>query len=337
MNKYTITSIMILLSSSSLAQDSCMVRPSCADMGYTKSATDCEGKKAISCPFDTTAYYCPEVGESCDFSEYPLTECPTGGNCTEFECGGTTQYKLDSCQNSYEISSDGLTCNACNFTNYPLSTCDANGTCSNYTCGNVTKYKLDSCNSGYNKSGNTCVVACSLSGYPLTSCPANGNCTSKTCSGTTKYKLNSCKSGYNKSGNTCVYACSGYYECGGDWQYCEGYTCSADSDMCSEYCVDDYFPYSCDSESLCDDAWGVYRDGYCSESCECFPDNCSNYPFEDIVFEYKKLLEQKNLIEKKLAILPRGYISKNTKEVSKAYNCFQELKKYAKDLKQVLK
>jgi len=32
----------------------------------------------------------------------------------------------------------------------------------------------------------------------------------------------------------------------------------------------------------------------------------------DIVFEYKKLLEQKNLIEKKLQILPRGYISKKT-------------------------
>jgi len=33
----------------------------------------------------------------------------------------------------------------------------------------------------------------------------------------------------------------------------------------------------------------------------------------------------------------RGYITKNTKEVMKAYNCFQELKKYAKDLKEVLK
>ena len=32
----------------------------------------------------------------------------------------------------------------------------------------------------------------------------------------------------------------------------------------------------------------------------------------NIVFEYKKLLEQKNLIEKKLAILPKGYISKKT-------------------------
>jgi len=33
----------------------------------------------------------------------------------------------------------------------------------------------------------------------------------------------------------------------------------------------------------------------------------------------------------------RGYISKNTKEVIEAYNCFQELKKYAKNLKEVLK
>ena len=33
----------------------------------------------------------------------------------------------------------------------------------------------------------------------------------------------------------------------------------------------------------------------------------------------------------------RGYISKNIKEVMEAYNCFQELKKHAKNLKEVLK
>lgn len=33
----------------------------------------------------------------------------------------------------------------------------------------------------------------------------------------------------------------------------------------------------------------------------------------------------------------RGYISKNTKEVLEAYNCFQELKQYSKNLKEVLK
>ena len=33
----------------------------------------------------------------------------------------------------------------------------------------------------------------------------------------------------------------------------------------------------------------------------------------------------------------RGYISKNTKEVSEAYECFQKLKEYSKSLKEVLK
>lgn len=33
----------------------------------------------------------------------------------------------------------------------------------------------------------------------------------------------------------------------------------------------------------------------------------------------------------------RGYISRNSKEIKEAYNCFQELKKYSKNLKEVLK
>jgi len=256
MKKILLFTFINICAVSTLKAQTCQQLPTCESLGFSKTIAQCANLNYIKCPFDNSMVYCLD-------EEYPLSACPTGGNCSTI-----TKHKLNSCQNSYELSSDGLTCNACNFTNYPLSTCDANGTCSNYTCGNVTKYKLDSCNSGYNKSGNTCVVACSLSGYTLSSCPANGNCTSKTCSGTKKYKLNSCKSGYNKSGNTCVYACSGYYECGGSWQYCEGYTCSADSDMCSEYCVGDYFPYDCDSEYDCDDVGGVYRNGYCSEMCD---------------------------------------------------------------------
>jgi len=212
----TTTIIAGLAYTSSAMAQTCTAAPSCEEMGYTQSASDCAGKISLRCPFDLSAYLCGAVG-SCDFSDYPLSSCPTGGNC------------------------------------------------SNITCDGTTKHKLNSCNSGYTMSGNAC---CDFSSYPLTSCPEGGICTHKTCGETTKYYLLSCKSGYTKSGNTCVYACSGYYECGGDWQYCEGYTCSADSSMCSEYCEDDYFPYSCDSESLCDDAWGVYRDGYCSEECE---------------------------------------------------------------------
>lgn len=47
----------------------------------------------------------------------------------------------------------------------------------------------------------------------------------------------------------------------------------------------------------------------------------------------------KNILIKDLpeGEIGRGYISKNTKEVLDAYNCFQELKRYAIDLKEVLK
>ncbi|MBE6453246.1 MAG: hypothetical protein E7012_07160 [Alphaproteobacteria bacterium] len=148
MNKYVISvSILLLSASSSLAQDSCMVRPSCADMGYTKSATDCEGKKAIACPFDLSAYYCPEVGESCDFSEYPLPECPTNGNCTKLECGGATLYKLDSCQSGYVMKPDKASCQSCGFEAdwYYSDWCPNNGYCEEVTCGGLTKYVVQDC------------------------------------------------------------------------------------------------------------------------------------------------------------------------------------------------
>jgi len=282
MNKYVISVSILLLSSSSLAQDSCMVRPSCADMGYTKSASDCEGKKAISCPFDTTLFYCPESG----FSEYPLETCPDNGVCLEL-----TQYKLDSCQNSYELSSDGLTCNACNFTNYPLSTCDANGTCSNYTCGNVTKYKLDSCKSGYTMSGNTCNPACDFGDYTLTTCPSKGTCSDYTCGGTTKYYLENCQSGYQmNSAQTKCTACSwGSYTltkcptngsctsktCGGKTQYylssCKsGYLKSGNTcKSCSSVCID---------ESSCEYPGSPYRnDCNCATTCCDRYYNCQEY------------------------------------------------------------
>ena len=45
----------------------------------------------------------------------------------------------------------------------------------------------------------------------------------------------------------------------------------------------------------------------------------------------------KKILIKDLAEKGRGCISKNTKEVLKAYNCFQELKKYAISLKEIIK
>ncbi|MBE6452690.1 MAG: hypothetical protein E7012_04295 [Alphaproteobacteria bacterium] len=197
---------------------------------------------------------------------------PTGGNCSNITCDGTTKYKLNSCNSGYTQSGD--TCNLdCDFSSYPLSSCPSNGTCSNYSCGGTTQYKLESCNSGYQmNSAKTKCSACSFSGYSLTSCPSRGTCSSKSCGGTTKYKLDSCKTGYkvNSAGTKCEACDYGDYTltscptnetcekktCGGKTMYRIA-DCSACIDMsvcsdggslnsacdCYEYCCDDFMEW----------------------------------------------------------------------------------------------
>ena len=38
----------------------CKTLPDCADLGYTKSSSECDGKLALVCPFDNTKFYCTE-------------------------------------------------------------------------------------------------------------------------------------------------------------------------------------------------------------------------------------------------------------------------------------
>ena len=40
---------------------SCAAPPTCAEMGFTKTAADCEGIDAVKCPFDLSKMYCPSV------------------------------------------------------------------------------------------------------------------------------------------------------------------------------------------------------------------------------------------------------------------------------------
>ena len=46
-----------ILSSTAFAQ-TCAVVPTCEDLGYTFSATNCNGKKILKCPFDQTKFFC---------------------------------------------------------------------------------------------------------------------------------------------------------------------------------------------------------------------------------------------------------------------------------------
>jgi len=327
MNKYVISvSILLLSSSTSLAQDSCMVRPSCADMGYTKSASDCIGKKAIACPFDLSAYYCPEVGESCDFSEFPLTECPANGNCTDFECEGTTQYKLDSCNSCYVISENNCIYNDCCDYNYTVENLDEGfekcenivvqygqlDSCADLQCSSDTLkqdfykvFPIITCDYGkaikaYDFEGDTYICEqCDFSSYPLASCPSNGNCSNYSCGGNTKYKLDSCNSGYNKKGNTCEYDSCYYAE---DLDCLNGcadydYECGVCLECDCSACIDDS---NCNRpqgfDEGCDDCPTECADDYCKDICYQGSCNygailhgycgCYEYCCDDISYEY---------------------------------------------------
>ena len=46
-----------------LAQD-CTSPTRCAELGYKKSASDCDGMESLVCPFDSSKYFCVEAGDS---------------------------------------------------------------------------------------------------------------------------------------------------------------------------------------------------------------------------------------------------------------------------------
>jgi len=106
MKQYIFIITMILLPiSASLAQTSCVTPPTCAEMGYTQTESECAGKEIVRCPFDLSVVFCP----ACDFSEYPLTECPANATCLEITCEDTTQYQFAQCEVTY-IDYDNYWC-----------------------------------------------------------------------------------------------------------------------------------------------------------------------------------------------------------------------------------
>ena len=47
-----------------ISAQTCTAAPSCADMGYTKTVSDCSGKNTIKCPFDLTKVSCEDEDSS---------------------------------------------------------------------------------------------------------------------------------------------------------------------------------------------------------------------------------------------------------------------------------
>ena len=94
----------ILAAGGALAQQ-CVQAPSCAELGYTKSASECSGKTVLYCPFDKTKAYCADTDDcaSLGFTD-TIAQCPgayskcpadpTKGKC-DFEASpGDLKYSL---------------------------------------------------------------------------------------------------------------------------------------------------------------------------------------------------------------------------------------------------
>ncbi|MBQ9731837.1 MAG: hypothetical protein IJV97_01960 [Alphaproteobacteria bacterium] len=59
MKKLAILSPLVLLATTALAQDStCILQPSCSQLGYTSAEADCGTAKVLRCPFDVSQVAC---------------------------------------------------------------------------------------------------------------------------------------------------------------------------------------------------------------------------------------------------------------------------------------
>lgn len=63
-NLLTTAAAVMLLTATAATAQTCIKTPSCADLGYTKTADDCSGKTILKCPLDNTQVYCPGYEET---------------------------------------------------------------------------------------------------------------------------------------------------------------------------------------------------------------------------------------------------------------------------------
>lgn len=96
--------VLLVMAAEASAQ-SCTTAPSCSELGYTKSASDCAGKTILYCPFDRTKAYCVDeitcasLGFTDTIAECPgeYTLCPSDsskGKCIFEARPGDLKYSL---------------------------------------------------------------------------------------------------------------------------------------------------------------------------------------------------------------------------------------------------
>lgn len=183
----------------------CATPPTCAELGYDQSPSDCAGKKTIKCPFDTEKVFCggdcvSEGYTSSNTGVLTLTRCCVGQ--TKVTCPYDSQYyKCTGTCTTVSLSCEALGYTYCDPSGGTLCACLLGQTYE--TCSSDSNY--------YKCTGDALIVdpvdpivtdSCA-SGFLLSDTSACGNCTYGIISnGTT-----------STQGNTC-YRCGTKAECG---------------------------------------------------------------------------------------------------------------------------
>lgn len=122
---YSLFTFTFLASVAAQAQ-TCATAPSCSELGYTKSASQCSGKTILYCPFDKTKVFCVDeitcasLGFTDTISECPgeYTLCPSDsskGKCIFEASPGDLKYSLRTSSHNGWLLCDGSNYNSQQF------------------------------------------------------------------------------------------------------------------------------------------------------------------------------------------------------------------------------
>ena len=67
-----------LLGLANAVQAQCVTPPTCSELGYTKTASECSGHTFLKCPFDMSVGYCDLGTSSSNSGNTTTVTCPTG-------------------------------------------------------------------------------------------------------------------------------------------------------------------------------------------------------------------------------------------------------------------
>lgn len=228
MKKYLLLSLAMVVALPSYAALDCATPPTCDDLGYTQTETDCAGKFILKCPFDNTKVFCGGVDGAAKCKAEGYTKSPSS-----FVSRCLIGYTLETCP--YDSSYTKCVAASCEDLGY-TQTVSAFGTgrCLNtqtveYCPSDETKYKcVESATATQCKNAGYTAITC-LSGCTTTTCPYDSNymkCTNcptlSVCPGEYFSELSDpacqeCEHGAVQetvNGNTC-YRCGTQSECKG--------------------------------------------------------------------------------------------------------------------------